>query len=60
MGRADITRPTGKTKPLKIFTIPGFDSVRPGLPALRICERRPPKDRKRPAKTYVPRFTISE
>jgi hypothetical protein len=49
---AHITRPQGNTKPPRIFTIPGFDAVKPGEPPVMTTLRRPPNDSITPARTY--------
>jgi hypothetical protein len=44
-----ITRPMGKTKPLRTLTSPGLEAVSEGEPADTISERRFPKERSTPA-----------
>jgi hypothetical protein len=46
-----ITSPTGKTKPPRTLTIPGFAADRDGEPPLIIISKRPPKDNITPART---------
>ena len=46
-----MTRPTGKTKPPRTLTSPGFDAVKAGEPPVITTLRRPPNDNMTPART---------
>lgn len=48
-----MTKPTGKTNPPRILTIPGLVAVNPAAPPEIISDNNPPKDSMTPARNYM-------